>query len=493
MRIVVLHPAAESDSPFASYSPPYEPALYAPEHDWSSRTIRKALAHRQVAELARDEPDVVVNLCDGAEDEDRPGIEVVRALERFGLAYTGATEHVYDPSRLAMKMACQSVGVSFPAFATAQSRDDAPAIAHGLSFPMLVKHPRSYSSVGLTEASRVSSVDELAERLGAMCAQYGGALVEEFIAGREFTVLVAEGLREGDPPRTWPTAEFELGGPLAFKHFELKWKSYESMVTRLVADASLDERLRADAAGCFEALGATGYGRCDFRMGEDGVPKLLELNPNCAVFYPPGQHGSADLILARSPGGHRAFLEHILAVALRRRKSRRRSWRIGYTPSLGFGLFTTRALRAGDRLVRYEGSAFHLVSRGHLEREWSGRRRELMARYGWPVAPDLLATWSPDPEEWRPINHSCEPNSWFDGLDIVARFDLAEGDEITVDYATFCGRDMQPFPCECGSALCRKLVTGADLDEPLLAARYAGHIFSGAWRGAGRSSTEAAE
>ena len=35
--------------------------------------------------------DVFINLCDGAWDEDRAGIEVAQTLERLGLVFTGAT------------------------------------------------------------------------------------------------------------------------------------------------------------------------------------------------------------------------------------------------------------------------------------------------------------------------------------------------------------------------------------------------------------------
>ena len=49
--------------------------------------------------------DVYFNLCDGAADEDTPGIEVVQALERHRVPFTGATSTFYEPSREAMKAA----------------------------------------------------------------------------------------------------------------------------------------------------------------------------------------------------------------------------------------------------------------------------------------------------------------------------------------------------------------------------------------------------
>ena len=70
--------------------------------------------------------------------------------------------------------------------------------------------------------------------------------------------------------------------------------------------------------------------------------------------------------------------------------------------------------------------------------------------------------WSPRPDEWRPINHSCEPSAWLDGLDVVARHDLLPDDEITLDYAIFCAEPMREFACECGALRCRKVIRGSD-------------------------------
>ena len=59
----------------------------------------------------RDGFDVFFNLCDGAADEDSPGIEVVRTLERLGVPFTGSNSVFYEPSRLTMKRVCRRLGV----------------------------------------------------------------------------------------------------------------------------------------------------------------------------------------------------------------------------------------------------------------------------------------------------------------------------------------------------------------------------------------------
>jgi hypothetical protein len=83
-------------------------------------------------------------------------------------------------------------------------------------------------------------------------------------------------------------------------------------------------------------------------------------------------------------------------------------------------------------------------------------------RSAWPITDEVWVTWSRDPEEWRPINHSCDPNAWIDGLDVVARTDIRTGDEITLDYATFYNEVMPSFQCDCGAEPCRRTITGLD-------------------------------
>ena len=69
--------------------------------------------------------------------------------------------------------------------------------------------------------------------------------------------------------------------------------------------------------------------------------------------------------------------------------------------------------------------------------------------------------WSAEPDQWRPINHSCEPNTWLTGLDEVACRAIDEGEELTIDYATFCGPAMEAFECNCGAPSCRRIMKGS--------------------------------
>ena len=72
------------------------------------------------------------------------------------------------------------------------------------------------------------------------------------------------------------------------------------------------------------ALSGASFGRCDIRVDCMGRPFMLEINPNCGVYYPPTDPGSADLCLARDPEGHEGFTRRIVEAALRRHQRTRR-------------------------------------------------------------------------------------------------------------------------------------------------------------------------
>ncbi len=354
---------------------------------------------------------MAINLCDGAWDQDTAGIEVVQALERMHVAFTGAASSFYDPSREAMKMACHSAGVQFPAYVMVRRAVDADRALRDLRFPLLVKHPQGYASAGIFRSSLVIDANALLHEVERTVAEYGAALVEEFIEGREFTILVAEARDAGEDAWVLEPVEFLFPPGESFKHFDLKWNDYAAMKESMVADPVLAARLRDASARTFAALHGSGYGRCDIRMDAAGEIYMLEINPNCAVFYPEGQYGSADYILSHDPAGHRGFLAHLLACALRRRARDCRPWELRFAPGQGFGMFATRAIRKGDIVECYEERPQAMVSRSHVERHWRGLRRQWFDRYAWPVTANLHALWSENPDDWRPINHACDPNT----------------------------------------------------------------------------------
>lgn len=313
---------------------PGGPHTHLPDLDWTLQPLFDDDALDRLAARIAEGYDAFFNLCDGAADEERPGIDVVRALEEAGVAFTGATSSFYEPSRDAMTAACAAIGVGAPAHVIVKGADpvegtpdleraaELERAANTLEWPLIVKHPSSYSSIGLTPASVVREREALEREVGRMVDRFGAALIEEYVAGREFTVLVVERPAVSAPPTTYPPIEFRFPPGETFKHWNLKWYDWKGMTAVPLVEPGLEERLREESARFFGALDGTGYARCDVRMDADGRLKFLEINPNCGVYYPLDEPGSADLSLMHHPEGHAGFTRRVIEAGLARRRDR---------------------------------------------------------------------------------------------------------------------------------------------------------------------------
>ena len=474
MKICILDDSYEqSETPFKQFDFLPDPIRYLDGHECERHFLHKATAIKQVLELSKRGFDVFLNLCDGAWEEDRPGIEVVQALERLNVPFTGATSSFFEPTRKVMKTICHYNDINTPAYVFASHPDDIEAAAASLRFPLIVKHPNGYASIGITRASRVETPDELLAQAANTVTEFGGALIEEFIDGREFTVLVAENPEDSLNPIVYHPVEFVFPAGESFKHFDLKWRDYQKMTCVRCDDAELVCKLKEMSRNFFLGLRGTGYGRCDIRMNQQAELFMLEINPNCELFYPPGDEGSADFILLNDPGGHKSFVETILRTALKRpRKSR---WEVRAGLEGHYGMYAIEPIEEGAMIQRYEEQEHVLVSKQHVLKAWDAAQRRLFARYAYPITDEIYALWSSDPDEWKPINHSCDPNAWLEGLDLIARRSIAAGEQISMDYATFCNESLEPFACTCGSPECRGVIRGTDYRLPMMA-RYGRHV-----------------
>jgi D-alanine-D-alanine ligase len=152
--------------------------------------------------------------------------------------------------------------------------------------------------------------------------EFGRALLEEFIEGREFTCLVTENPDDPNEPLTFKPVEFIFPQGESFKHYNMKWVEYEKMNVAPVKDPRIEKVLRDQTIHLFKAMNGNGYARCDYRMASDGTIYMLEINPNCGIFYSPEEPGSADFSLIHDPVyNHQKFLKLIIRSAQKRQNT----------------------------------------------------------------------------------------------------------------------------------------------------------------------------
>src|SRR4029078_9628385 len=178
--------------PFPADDWPCDPRPFYPDAHWEVECLEKATQLAQGTARMHQGFHLFFNLCDGAADQNTPGIEVVKTLEEHGVAFTGATSEFYEPTRQAMERACRTESMNSPEYVLARCEADVELAAHLLRFPLIVKHYSSYSSVDLSRRSRVCSPAGLHRQTRKIVRRHGAALIEEFIEGTECRVLLAD-------------------------------------------------------------------------------------------------------------------------------------------------------------------------------------------------------------------------------------------------------------------------------------------------------------
>ncbi|MDX2262218.1 MAG: SET domain-containing protein-lysine N-methyltransferase [Gemmatimonadales bacterium] len=459
MKVCVLQPDYSTSAvDYRHYDPPRELSSLLPGHRVDHIFLNKLTTHRQLRQLATQGYDIFVNLCEGYLDWDIPSIDVIDALARLRLPHTGPTALLYDPSKPLMKYVAHTAGVATPAHAVIGPHDGIEAAVTALRYPLFVKPSHAGDSLGVDEASLVTDLAALQAKVAATIAEFGEALVEEYVDGREYTVLVLGAVEPGQPATALAPVEYRFPAGPHFKTYAHKTSDQHAEANHRVDDAEIAQQLRDAAVRVFDAFGGVGYARLDFRVDGSGTLHFLEINFTCSVFYAAGSEGSADHILALDGLGQAGFLRHIIAEGIARHRRATAPFRIGKAVA-GYGIFATRDLAEGEVVYRGEGRAQRIVTRRHVA-TWSEADQLAFRRYAYPLSDEVFILWDNDPSAWAPQNHSCAPNTRFEGLDVVAARAIAKGEELTLDYATFMNENGEPFDCHCGSSMCRGTIVG---------------------------------
>ncbi|MBF0305036.1 MAG: SET domain-containing protein-lysine N-methyltransferase [Alphaproteobacteria bacterium] len=461
MRICVLQPDyGVSAAAHGEYDPPRDLSALLPDDQVVHVLLRKATVYRQLRALRGEGFDVFVNLCEGYLDWDIPSIDVIDALDRLGLPHTGPTARLYDPSKALMKLCAHYAGVATPDFAIVSHPAQVPEAVATLAFPLFAKPAHAGDSLGVDMDSLCADLPMLVAKVGRLARDFDEILIERYLPGREFSVLV---LAEPGGPgrgRALVPNEFVFPADTPFKTYDLKARQYLPDSNIPCREEPLASRLRDAARAIFEVFGGVGYCRMDFRVDAFDTPCFIDANFACSVLYPEGHSGTADYILAHEGLGQAGFLRHIIAEGLARHRAAAKPYAVVRSDASGYGIRATRAIAQGEIVFRGEERAQRVVTRRHVEETWSPERREVFRRYAYPLSDEVFVLWDEDPAGWAPQNHSCDPNTAFDGLNVVSLRPIASGDELTLDYHRFCDERMEPFDCACGAPSCRGRITG---------------------------------
>ncbi len=460
LKIAVLQPDySTSGVDYQYYDPKRDLSVIMPEATIDHIFLNKLSTYQQLKQLKEKKYDIYINLCEGYLEWKVPSIDVITSLDLLELPYTGPSANLYDPTKAIMKYLAFCESVKTPAHIVIESYDEIDALPGNLQFPLFVKPAKAGDSLGVDDASKANNLEDLKKKVKAILDEFGSALVEEYIDGREFTVLVC-GNADGRTCTSFKPIEYIFPEGFAFKTYALKTSELHPNANISVEDKALSAQLQSIAEQVFLSFNGVGYARMDFRMNHKGEIFFLEINFTCSVFYAEGYEGSADYILMHDGVGKRGFLERIIVEGMARHQRKQKLFSIKGNSISGYGIYAKYDLPKHTLLFKGEERAQRIVTKKYVDEHWDEREKLNFRRYAYPISKDTYILWDLQPEEWSPQNHSCDANCEYQGLNVVTNRNIQKGEELTLDYAQFLDHTMEPFECQCGSAKCRGLIQG---------------------------------
>jgi hypothetical protein len=198
----------------------------------------------------------------------------------------------------------------------------------------------------------------------------------------------------------------------------------------------------------------------------DGVEAPSELKPKVyfdSVNFTPSLSTVRSSFFGNEAAGWTRFVNCATNSAKTLFSFQQPNYRVSFDASdKGYFMKAERDMKKGDIVFEDEGRAFTVVTRPHVMKHWSAEDKVVFSRFAWPLDDGhVYVTWDDSPKKWRPINHSCDPNLIFaegHSLNVIASRDIKKGDDLTLDYATFCDFSMKPFQCFCKTSHCRGMI-----------------------------------
>jgi D-alanine-D-alanine ligase len=280
------------------------------------------------AELPRqlmDAPvDIVFNIAEGVSGRNREAA-VPALCELMGIPYTGsdaATLSIALDKALSKRVLRQH-GILTPEFQVMETGRE--RLSPKMKFPLIVKPNQEGSSKGVSaHASVVDDEESLRQVVRELLERYRQpALIEYYIAGREFTV----GLLGDKRPRVLPPMEIiflDKENPRPVYDFQIKqeWEKhvyYQCPAKLTPAELKSMERIARET---FVALDCRDVARVDLRMDDVGDIYVLEVNP-----LPGLTPNYSDLCLIASAANidYRSLIGEILTGGLKRKREKRRA------------------------------------------------------------------------------------------------------------------------------------------------------------------------
>ena len=229
--------------------------------------------------LRKDHPELVINLADSVKGDESLSSAIPGVLELLNIPYTGADilGMSLDTNKFLVKKLLQQNGIPVPHYQLLNSPSE--YLDPTLRYPLISKLNAVHGAVEITSDAVSENEKHLRERLRYLISTYKQpALVEEFIAGREITAILLEGMNKkvylAERSFIHPDEKY------SFTTFEDQWLLVGQV--RFRYDRYYDAVLREYVKKAFDVTKMYDYGKFDVRLDQSGRYFFIDTNCNPA-------------------------------------------------------------------------------------------------------------------------------------------------------------------------------------------------------------------
>jgi len=261
-----------------------------------------------ITKIRKESPSIIFNLVESLDNKGEFAFIAPSVFSSLGIPYSGSPviPMFFASNKVLAKRELARLGLPTPDWAGVKGTSILEPVKRYILKPVWEE-----GSLDLDESSVFYGSDERMKEVAARKSNEH-YFIEEYIEGREFNISILAG---PDGPEVLPVAEMQFldfpAGKPRILGFRSKWdeQSFEYTHTTRTFRASerdsiLHLRLKELCEACWKGFGLKGYARVDFRVTDEDIPVIIDINAN------PCLSGSGGFAVAIEEAGY-SFVEAI--------------------------------------------------------------------------------------------------------------------------------------------------------------------------------------
>lgn len=224
--------------------------------------------------LKKFKPELVLNLVDSVYGREDLCPTIPATLEILQVPYTGTglVGLAINSNKYLTKNLLEQYGITTPKYQLIKSLSD--QIDLGLDYPLIAKLNEVHGSVEIDDSAICVDEKSLKKRIAFLMKAYNQpVLLEEFVVGREVTVVVVQGknMKVYAAEKIFPDSDSDYK-IISFDDPTMQFAKYD-----------LPDRIKAMIKRTFSVLKMDDYAKFDMRVDESGRHYIIDCNSNTAL------------------------------------------------------------------------------------------------------------------------------------------------------------------------------------------------------------------